>query len=78
MGEWKDIESAPKDKKIVLYYPSCGFSGPEIVFGSWLDDRYAKKPRPYWTNDLERYWGVVRCRKYPPTMWMDLEPPKDE
>jgi len=57
MGEWKGIDSAPKDRRIVLFYPECGFGAPQIVFGKWCEDSYAKNPRPYWGNDCERWWG---------------------
>ncbi len=77
MGGWKAIDSAPKDRRVVLFYPECGFTEHQMVFGRWNADGYSKNPRPYWSNDCERWWGVVRCRTHSPTMWMDLEPPKD-
>lgn len=76
MSKWMPIDTAPKDKRIALYYPECGFNNPQIVFGEWDFDTYAKKPAPYWTNDCVRWWGVTRCRKLNPTMWMEIKGPE--
>jgi len=71
--EWKPIETAPKDRDILLLCPSRG-----VVRGSWNNDCH-KKPRPYWTNDRERIFGVTETRADQPTHWMPLpEPPKAE
>ena len=61
---WQPIETAPKDKRILLCYP-C-----RVVCGEWNDDRYARKPRPYWGHDLDRVFGLINARTVPPTHWM--------
>lgn len=72
--EWQPIETAPKDRDILLYTNCRG-----VVRGRWNDCKYATKPRPYWTHDRERIWGTVACRADQPTHWMPLpEPPKGE
>lgn len=75
MSEWQPIETAPKHaKRLLLYFPIYkGFA----VFGRWDDDKYAKTPRPYWTHDMVRGYGVHETRKHQPTHWMpEPEPPK--
>lgn len=68
--EWQPIETAPKDKEILLF---CPFRG--VVRGSWRRDEYAKKPRPYWTHDRERLWGIRGTREDQPTHWQPLPKP---
>lgn len=72
---WKPIETAPKDRRICLYYPGQLFTDVYTVFGKWQKDTYAKKPRPYWTNDLERIRGVSVTRTQQPTHWADVDTP---
>jgi hypothetical protein len=71
---WQPIESAPKgEDKILLYCPRLGVCGP----GRWSEDKYAKRPRPFWTHWGERIWGVSLVRVDQPTHWMPMpEPPK--
>lgn len=70
-GEWMPIETAPKDKNIILF---CHRRG--VIRGKWFTDQYAKKPIPYWTNDLEVIFGIRETRADQPTHWMPLpEPP---
>lgn len=71
---WQPIETAPKDRPILLYTKLRG-----VVCGYWQDDKYSKNPRPYWSNDLERLFGRTSCRGDQPTHWMKLpEKPCDE
>jgi hypothetical protein len=42
------------------------------VCGEWNEDKYAKKPRPYWRHDQERIFGIINARECPPTQWMPL------
>lgn len=72
MSEWQPIDSAPKDQRLLLFYP--GQLGGWIC-GHWDDDKYAKNSRPYWRNDRTIYMGVKMCRRHPPTHWMPLPPP---
>lgn len=65
---WQPIEAAPKDGTRVLLY--CNSRG--IVCGEWNNDKYAKKPRPYWANDRERLFGVTETRADQPTHWQPL------
>ncbi len=71
--EWQPIETAPKNADILLYCPRRG-----VVCGRWSDERYATKPKPYWTHDRERLFGVRETREDQPTHWMPLpEAPND-
>lgn len=75
MSEWQPIETAPKDKRILLYRPTA----PEwwmVMGGRYDSDEYAKNPKPYWSTDN---WslGKTEQRQNAPTHWMPLpEPPK--
>ena len=69
MSEWNyDMEAAPKDEVLLLTYSSVR---PVMAFGVWDDDKYAKKPRPYW-----RYiWlGAMHSRASQPYAWKRPDP----
>ena len=75
---WQPIETAPKDAaRLLLFIPSNGESWSQNLFvcGYWCADQYAKKPRPYWTNDRERVFGTRHTRSNQPTHWTLPEPP---
>lgn len=75
MAEWMPIESAPKDGTFVIVWPPT-WKGV-VSCASWDDDKYAKKPRPYWRR-ADEYGCVGFSREKPPTHWMPLpEPPKE-
>lgn len=75
--QWQPIETAPKDNRILLGWVVGIFTGINCVIGRWNNDSYAKKPRPYWTHDLERLTTVYGTRSNQPTHWMPLpEPPE--
>lgn len=68
------IETAPTDgTDMLLHTPARGW-----VRGRWNDDKSAKKPRPYWTNQTEWLWGVTVTRADQPTHWLPLPPPPHE
>ena len=64
---WQPIETAPKDKDVLLYCPMRG-----VVRGCWNDCKHATNPRPYWTHDRELLYGVLNTRNDQPTHWMPL------
>jgi len=64
---WQPIETAPKDRDVLLYCPKCG-----VVRGRWKAQTYHSKPKPYWTNDRERLYGVIETRNDQPTHWAPL------
>ena len=69
MSEWQPIETAPKDRRILLSIDcSVGFCG-----GNWDEDKYRKKPRPYWRADVENWMGILWMRDHQPTHWMDIQ-----
>ena len=61
---WLPIETAPKDKTMILLASS------RVEIGNWDDDKYARKPKPYWN----RYsaFGKTSERENNPTHWMPL------
>ena len=75
MNEWQPIETAPKDGTKVLLFVDTGYEA-RIHPGKWNDDRYAKRPRPYWDY---LYFQTMDSRDHQPTHWMPLPaPPKGE
>jgi len=68
---WQPIAIAPKNKRILLYYPECVFTGMHIIFGKWKEDTVRGVPRNYWTNDFEHLRGINLTVGNQPTMWMD-------
>jgi hypothetical protein len=74
---WKPIETAPKDKRILLFYSDESRVHSRVVCGAWNDDKYNRKPRPYWSNDLVSIFGLNYARAHVPTHWMTL-PEKPE
>lgn len=73
--EWQPIETAPKDGTRVLLFRPSQYPSATVVAGNFDSDRYASKPRPYWTHDLEILWSRTEARKCQPTHWMPLPKP---
>lgn len=69
--EWLPIESAPRDEKIMVYSERWGIVAPAY----WSEDKYARKPSPYWTHYGEHLWGKRDARANQPTHWMPLPQP---
>lgn len=69
---WLPIESAPKDRRILLFYPKSIFTGVNVACGQWLDSVLSKYSKPYWTNDLEALQGPRATSRNQPTHWMEL------
>jgi len=74
MDQWQPIETAPKDRRILLYQSGGGgeYYTPawqKIFTGFWWDDWYENEH--FWTADEDRGFEVN------PTHWMPLPaPPK--
>ena len=71
--EWQVIETAPKDGTTVFVYPPTwgDRSGSTAHYDS---DKYATKPRPYWSRD-DALGKVGYSRGTPPTHWQPLPAP---
>lgn len=67
---WRPIETAPKDGSAILVWPPTYPSRPCSV-ARWNDDRYAKKPRPYWERE-DTSGFITRSRETSTTHWMPL------
>ena len=79
--QWMPIETAPKDgTRILLYFPPQHPSWTRTIEGGFYEkDRFAKKPRPYWTGDGERVYGVLHYRTNQPTHYQPIPaPPQGE
>lgn len=71
MNGWQPIETAPK-VGYVLLFPGR-WNGITCDIGTWNEDKYAKKPKPFWRR-LSAH-TVGDSRDYPPTHWMPLPAP---
>ena len=67
-GKWQDISTAPKDANYIRLWAA----GRER-HGSWNNDQYATKPRPYWSFETPMGTNYVRANQ--PTHWMEPAPP---
>jgi hypothetical protein len=67
--QWLPIENAPKDQRVLLWFPIFG-NESHVEFGEWDAQQHNKKPNPYWSGDMERVFGVNWYREYPPTHYM--------
>lgn len=67
--EWKPIETAPKDRRILLFWEG------EWIIGRWHEPRYRPAPEPYWRLDAVPDGD---SRVYPPTAWCELPPMPQE
>lgn len=76
---WQPISTAPKDGTVVLVYrPDAYGWGGKVDLAYWDDDRYAKKPRPYW-HSARLIIDIQESRRMAPTHWMPLpDPPGGE
>lgn len=76
MSEWQPIETAPKDRYILLFRPTAP-NWQRVAEGKWDAQEHNKKPRPYWSCP----WRITfndGDRLHEPTHWMPLpSPPKD-
>lgn len=74
---WQPIETAPKDGScFLLWRPYPGRASLlQFSVGRWCSDKYAKKPRPYWSSQDEAIHGKRWAIDYQPTHWMPLLPP---
>lgn len=67
------IETAPKDRRILLYFPHA-YEDDRWQFGRWDTDHYARRPRPFWCGENVRSVGRNEMRLAPPTHWMECPP----
>ena len=71
---WQAIETAPKDGTKILL--ACQ---EQITIGWWDTNKYAKKPRPYWSSIHAYLYGRTWARANQPTAWQPLpQPPEGE
>jgi hypothetical protein len=74
MSGWRDISTAPRDGTEILVWSAM--NAGKCFLAVWDDNRFARKPRPYWSFCKERLYGTWTVRKNQPTHWMPLpEPP---
>lgn len=69
---WQPIETAPKDRRILLWFPRELFNDMHVICGNWYADEYSLSPRPHWDHDLSRLYGKVMTRSNQPTHWAEI------
>lgn len=69
---WKPIETAPKDRRIMLRYDVEKYRKDTVVFGQWSSESNAARRKPYWSNDLEYLYGKLDTRERQPTHWDEI------
>jgi hypothetical protein len=72
---WKPIETAPKDRRILLCYPDSPFTNCNVQIGRWDVDAYTAKPKPHFCVDQDRIWGARTMKTLHPTHWAELVAP---
>ncbi len=77
-NEWQPIGTAPKDRRILLWFPRLFGNVPYASVGKWDADNYRENPRPFWTCDSERTAGRNTLRVCPPTHWREIIGPNVE
>jgi len=70
MSDWRPIETAPRDGARVLVW-SGAYRGTAFI-ARLDDDRYAKRPRPFWEFEGQ---DTTTARAHQPTHWMPLPAP---
>lgn len=69
-SEWLPIETAPKNGARVLI-----FRKSHVAIGQFDDDKYLKRPVPFWSGTDAAIWGKAWAKSNAPTHWMPLPSP---
>ena len=77
---WQPIETAPKDQRVLLYYPkeASMYSEEKIVCGEYTTEAFRNTMISFWNNDSWFLWGAREIKKRQPTMWCTLELPTEK
>jgi hypothetical protein len=73
MTEWQPIETAPKDRTIILFRPTAP-NPIRVAPGRYDDAKWTKKPKPYWCIHLANHSTIKYSRCHEPTHWCDFPP----
>lgn len=68
--KWRLIDTAPKDGSRILVFSPAPSPGYRQHVAWWNDDRYNRKPRPFW--EFETTMGIAWTRTAQPTHWRPL------
>ena len=63
---WSPIDTAPLNKRILLAY-----SDGRVTIGKWDDDRFSKRPKPFW-NMVDSFMGIRWMRDNSPIAWLGI------
>lgn len=76
---WQPIHTAPTKRTPILLYRPTALPWGVVDIGYWDDDKYAKKPRPYWFSMIGIMYKT-QARDWEPTHWQPLpdHPPLPE
>lgn len=73
---WRTMDTAPTEE-VGQYKERQKFLAVrdgQVIICWWDDDRYAKKPKPFW-DGTDRIRGRLWIRETPPVEWMPLPKP---
>ena len=80
---WQPIETAPKDRSILLFYPYIEEDNNIIQFdyvsvGVWCEEIRHNKTKCYWSNQNFYIMGIRHIKQYQPTHWCEITFPEGE
>ncbi len=69
-GLWQPMDNAPLQGRVLLYRPTSPHAEAQVVMG-WYNSNAAaaRRPRPYWSHDLQAVTGTKEARRYAPSAW---------
>lgn len=69
-GLWQPMDNAPLQGRVLLYRPTSPHVEAQVVMG-WYNSNAtaARRPRPYWSHDLQAVTGIKEARRNAPAAW---------
>ena len=69
-GLWQPMDNAPLQGRVLLYRPTSPHLEAQVVMG-WYNSNAtaARRPRPYWSHDLQAVTGIKEARRNAPAAW---------
>lgn len=67
---WQPMDNAPLQGRVLLYRPTSPRFEAQVVIGWYNFNADAvRRPRPYWSHDLQAVTGIKEARRHAPTAW---------
>lgn len=69
-GLWQPMDNAPLQGRVLLYRPTSPHLEAQVVMGWYNSNATAtRRPRPYWSHDLQAVTGTKEARRHAPSAW---------